>query len=192
MTALATATALVLALVSASPPPRETGTQLRPCPEDHFRQLLCGETSRGAPDCPDTVRELGTTFSLHSMWIPDREALRLDDDLTAQLRQAGKKTGCCFTSCYRAPVRAEPRVTHDLLWLKCIPEMATSVPAKGRPRCPAALHFDDDWFDHIAPFLPDETRQRVRESREKSPYPVVRDIELCCYQAAPIAAIGPQ
>jgi hypothetical protein len=122
------------------------------------------------------------------MWGPRPAGeLPLDPALTSAYRAESSGAECCYSACVAAPVRPRGVSAHDYRRSACIPEMSTSTPAPGHPRCPAALALPDDYPGHVAAFDPRASEEQAQRWRAAGLF----DLGWCCYGSAPLAAIGP-
>lgn len=198
-------------------PASTTGSGLRACAVDQFRQFECerapqptaSERAAGLvpevaiAECPSAPQRggLGTVISM-PLWRPAVD-LRLDEPLTVAHRADATREGrrrrrvredwssqdCCYSACVDVLVRAQAHSTHDYRSIVCVPEFDNSQPSESHPRCARAIEFPDAWLGHVAAFDAEATRERA--GRVQSGAPITADLRWCCYGDAPMGAIGP-
>jgi hypothetical protein len=189
-------TSASVATAATTTPPADAGSgaavmsSLPSCGVDEIREIVCG-TARG--DCPSSVDELETRSPRNPVFPGDwGDHLRIENgvkknpltdskgfvsDLGRTLQYtAANKSGpaCCYSRCRHIAVTSAARgVQGAIQFCVSLPERAPSVPAAGRPECPAAI---EQAPGHIVPFNPTATPSPVRP-----PF----DGPQCCYGNAP-------
>ena len=176
--------------------PSTMAQHLASCERDHVREFACVARPRDAETCPPRAP---SPSGSRGYFTGHRAALPFDAELTGLHEESRRwKTGespdCCYSRCRRVDVRAHGKVAHDYVSVDCLPAFTTSKPSAERPDCPAAIAWAGDWFEHVAPLLPEHTQpphevELAKELPDVLPsFPAVR---WCCYRRAPMAAIGP-
>lgn len=179
--------------VAADDPSGSAPDPAAKCPADTHRQWTCGRPSDRGPDtasapvavaaCPKQSSAVSQQWRMVS--FPG--AMGSDPARTLQFRQRGKDEAgqpvdavCCYSACVQLDVRATadpPPADHNTQPL-CIAagEANSSLPAKGRADCPAAIKLPG--YASYGAFNPASTTQDGPQYAARSGFP---EAKTCCY-----------
>ncbi len=192
-------------------PPPEQPSDSGPfgaCERDHYREWVCGNTTRarlGGKDnpyatCPATSDRIvrRATVPLGPPHDHDVDPLPLDVRLTTAYREReakraqrrpppgreGERDLCCYSSCRAAEVRtvADPKPSGYDEITRCINAMNdTSAPSDRKARCPAAIALDEGpGGAYAAPFYDQMTTYYGQSMQNTAAF---AELQLCCYRS---------